>query len=329
MKWQDKKVIVIGAGGFIGSHLCEELVVKGCKVCSFVHYNSRNDWGLIEFLPKKIRKNIEIMCGDIQDTYFTDKAIKGRDIVFHLAALIPIPYSYKAPLSYVRTNVEGTLNVMEASLKHNISKIVHTSTSEVYGSAQYVPIDEAHPLQGQSPYSASKIGADKIVESYYRSFALPVATIRPFNVFGPRQSARAVIPSIITQALVGKNIVLGSLFPHRDFTYVKDTIEGYIKIAENKNTVGEVINIGSNMEISIGDLASKIISLLNLPNKIMSVNSRKRPRKSEVKRLVCNNEKAKEMLNWQPRIELEKGLRLTIEWIKKEKEKYKEGIYNI
>lgn len=329
MSLEGKKVLVTGAGGFIGSHLCERLVLMGCQVTSFVHYNSRNDWGLLEHLPSEIKKNIEVISGDIQDQFFTEKAVCGKEIVFHLAALIPIPYSYKAPLSYIRTNVEGTLNIMEASLKHNVKKIVHTSTSEVYGTAQYVPIDEKHPLQGQSPYSASKIGADKIAESFYLSFNLPISTIRPFNVYGPRQSARAVIPAIISQILNGKKIILGSLEPTRDFTFIDDTVEGFIKIVKNQNCIGEVINIGSNEEISIGDLANKIISIIGSQVKIESEDKRKRPPKSEVERLICDNKKSKELLGWVPRINLEEGLEKTIEWIEKSPDLFKSNIYNI
>ena len=329
MKFGGKKVLVTGAGGFIGSHLCEKLVRIGCNVTSFVHYNSRNDWGLLEHLPSQIKKNIEVISGDIQDPFFTEKAVCGKEIVFHLAALIPIPYSYKAPLSYIRTNVEGTLNIMEASLNYNVEKVIHTSTSEVYGTAQYVPIDEKHPLRGQSPYSASKIGADKVVESYYRSFNLPVTTIRPFNTYGPRQSARAVIPTIISQVLNSKDIFLGTLEPTRDFTYIDDTVEGFIKIAENKNCDGGVINIGSNIEISIGDLANKIISIIGRKVKIESEDKRKRPTKSEVERLICDNKKSKELLGWEPHVSLEQGLKQTIEYIKRKLELYKTDIYNI
>ena len=329
MNLEGKKVLVTGAGGFIGSHLCEKLVLLGCNVTSFVHYNSRNDWGLLEYLPLEIKKNLKVISGDIQDPYFSEKAVSGQDIVFHLAALIPIPYSYKAPLSYIRTNVEGTLNIIEASLKHNVEIVVHTSTSEVYGTAKYVPIDEKHLLQGQSPYSASKIGADKITESYYRSYGLPVTTIRPFNSYGPRQSARAVIPTVISQVLTSKNIFLGSLEPTRDFTYIDDTVEGFIKIAESKNCDGEVINIGSNIEISIGDLANKIISIIGRQVKIESEDKRKRPPKSEVERLICDNKKAKELLGWEPRVSLEDGLIKTIEWVKKSTDLYKTDIYNV
>jgi len=329
MYWDGKKVLVTGAGGFIGSHLCEALVIRGCRVKSLVHYNSRNDWGMLEYLPPEIKGSFEIISGDVQDPYFVEKVVKGQDIAFHLAALISIPYSYEAPLSYIRTNVEGTLNIMEASLKHNVEKVVHTSTSEVYGTAQYVPIDEKHPLHGQSPYSASKVGADMIAESFYRSFDLPVTTIRPFNTYGPRQSARAVIPTIIYQALNSKRIVLGSLDPTRDFTFITDTVDGFVKIAESQKSIGKVINIGSNTEISVGNLASKIISLLGADARIASVNDRKRPPNSEVERLLCNNKKAKDLLGWEPHVNLGKGLIQTIEWIKKSLNVYKADIYNI
>ena len=329
MNWEDKKVLITGAGGFIGSHLCEKLVRIGCNVTSFVHYNSRNDWGMLEHLPSEIKDNMEVIPGDIQDPYFTEKAVCGKEIVFHLGALIPIPYSYEAPLSYIKTNVEGTLNILEASLKNHIEKVVHTSTSEVYGTSQYVPIDERHPLQGQSPYSASKIGADKIAESFYLSFDLPISTIRPFNVYGPRQSARAVIPAIISQALSNKVINLGSLEPTRDFTFVSDTVDGFIKIAESEKSIGKVINIGSNIEISIGNLANKIISIMGRQVKIESEDKRKRPSKSEVERLICDNKKSKELLGWEPRISLEQGLKQTIDYIKSSLDLYKADIYNV
>ena len=266
MSLKQKKILVTGAGGFIGSHLTEELVKIGADVKAFVHYNSRNDWGLLEYLPDTIKNEVDFFSGDIQDSIAVRKAVKDIDVVFHLAALIGIPYSYIAPDSYINTNIKGTLNVMQACLEEGVEKVVHTSTSEVYGTANYVPIDEKHPLQGQSPYSASKIGADKIAESYNLSFNLPVATIRPFNTFGPRQSARAIIPTIISQALSSGIIQLGSLTPLRDFTYVKDTVDGYIKIAESPKSIGEVINTGNGKSITIGELTEKIISLIDKPD---------------------------------------------------------------
>jgi len=327
--WSNKKVIVTGAGGFIGSHLSERLVREGARVRAFLHYNSRNDWGLLELLPKEILQEIEIFTGDIQDPFAVKKAISGCDVVFHLASLIAIPYSYIAPQSFVTTNVLGAVNVMEASLRQGVEVVVHTSTSEVYGTAQYVPIDEKHPLQGQSPYSASKIGADKIAESYYRSFNLPVATIRPFNTYGPRQSARAVIPTIITQVLTKDSLKLGDLTPTRDMNFVYDTVEGFLKVASTKEAIGEVINIGSGQEISIGDLAKKIMKLIGKDIPIITEEVRKRPSKSEVRRLLADNTKAKEILNWQPRYSIEQGLKITIDWIKQHLDKYKVDIYNV
>jgi len=262
MNWNKKSVLVTGAGGFIGSHLTEYLVELGANVKAFVRYNSRNDWGMLELLPEEKLSQIEVITGDLKDADAVRHAAKDVDIIFHLGSLIAIPYSYIHPRETIETNILGALNVLMAAKENNVEKVIHTSTSEVYGTARYVPIDENHPLQGQSPYSASKIGADKIAESFYRSFNLPVAIIRPFNTYGPRQSARAVIPTIITQALTKEKIFLGSLHPTRDYTYVKDVVEGFIKVAESSKSVGEVINIGSNFEISIGDLANKIISLI-------------------------------------------------------------------
>ncbi len=329
MTWTGKKVLVTGAGGFIGSHLTERLVKEGAKVRAFVHYNSRNDWGLLELLPKEILQEIEIFSGDIQDPFAVHKAVKGCEIVFHLASLIAIPYSYIAPQSFVSTNVLGTVNVMEACLKEGVERVVHTSTSETYGTAQYVPIDERHPLQGQSPYSASKIGADKIAESYYLSFNLPVAIIRPFNTYGPRQSARAVIPTIITQLLTNNQVKLGDLTPTRDLNYVEDTVDGFLKMATVPEAIGEVINIGSGKEISIGDLAHKIMQIMGKKVPIVTEEIRKRPEKSEVRRLVADNSKAHKILGWKPMFSLEDGLKRTISWIEKHLDKYKPNIYNL
>ena len=326
---KNKKVLVTGAGGFIGSHLTEELVKSGAKVRALAHYNSRNDWGLIDLLPKEIKQELEVITGDIQDPFMIRKAVKGCAVVFHLAALIAIPYSYIAPESYVNVNIKGTLNVLQACLEEGVEKVVHTSTSETYGTAQYTPIDEKHPLQGQSPYSASKIGADKIAESFYRSFGLPVATTRPFNTYGPRQSARAIIPTIITQALVSSEVNLGLLTPVRDLTYVKDTVAGFLKVAESDKSVGEVINIGTGCGITIGDLAEKIIGFVGKDVTIVRDEQRVRPEKSEVMQLLCDNRKAKELIGWEPRYALEEGLRGTIKWIKKNLDLYKAGIYNV
>ena len=324
-----KMVLVTGAGGFVGSHLVQRLVGLGVKVKAFVRYNSRNDWGLLELLPKEELDQVEIVMGDLRDSNAVHHATKDVDVVFHLGSLIAIPYSYVHPREVVETNVIGTLNVLMTAREQGIEKVIHTSTSEVYGTAQYVPIDEKHPLQGQSPYSASKIGADKIAESFYRSFNLPVAIIRPFNIYGPRQSARAVIPTIITQALAGEEILLGSLHPTRDFTYVDDVVEAFIKIAESPQSTGEVINIGSNFEVSIGDIAKKVITLIGKNKEIVLDSRRVRPGKSEVERLWCDNTKARELLGWEPRISFEEGLERTIKWISDNLSLYKAELYNV
>ena len=329
MNWKKKKVLVTGAGGFIASHLLERLVLAGADVTAFVRYNSKNDFGFIEILPSVVRKNLKVVAGDLRDSDALYDAIKGNDTIFHLAALIAIPYSYVHPREVVETNVMGTFNVLNAAKRLDVSKVVHTSTSEVYGTAVTVPISEDHPLQGQSPYSASKIGADKIAESFYLSFGVPVATIRPFNTYGPRQSARAVIPAIISQALKGNAIKLGSLTPKRDLNYVSDTVEGFIKVAESKRSLGEVINIGSGREITIGELAGKIIDILGKDIKIVADKSRIRPKKSEVGRLLADNRKAKKLLGWTPKVSLEEGLKKTIEWIKDNQDYYKTDIYNV
>jgi NAD dependent epimerase/dehydratase len=326
--WSKKSVLVTGAGGFIGSHLTEHLMDLGANVNAFVRYNSRNDLGLLELLPEETLSQTEVIVGDLKDADAIRHAAKEVDIIFHLGSLIAIPYSYIHPRETIETNILGTLNVLTAAKESSIEKLVHTSTSEVYGTAQYVPIDENHPLQGQSPYSASKIGADKIAESFYRSFGLPVAIIRPFNTYGPRQSARAVIPTIITQALTRKKIFLGSLHPTRDYTYVKDTVEGFIKVAESPKSVGEVINIGSNFEISIGDLANKIFSLIGKKTEIITDPARVRPQDSEVERLWCDTTKAKRLLGWEPTTSLYKGLKKTIEWISDNINLYKPELYN-
>ena len=329
MEWSKKTVLVTGAGGFIGSHLTEHLVELNASVKAFVRYNSRNDWGLLELLPKEKLDQIEVITGDLRDEHAVRQAVKDVDVVFHLASLIAIPYSYVHPREVVETNVIGTLNVMMAAKEHSVDKVIHTSTSEVYGTAIYVPIDEKHPLQGQSPYSASKIGADKIAESFYRSFDLPVAIIRPFNTYGPRQSARAVIPTIITQALTGDKVYLGSLHPTRDYTYVEDIVNAFIKVVESRNSIGEVINVGSNFEVSIGELAEKIISIIGKDTKIVTDPKRIRPKKSEVERLRCDNTKAKKLLGWEPKVTLEEGLKRTIEWISEHISLYKPHIYNV
>ena len=330
MNWKNKKILVTGAGGFIGSHLTERLVELGADVSALVRYNSRNDWGMIELFSEETKEKINVIAGDIKDGDAMRWAAKDMDIIFHLAALIPIPYSYIHPRESIETNIVGTLNVLLAAKENNVERIIHTSTSETYGTAQYVPIDEKHPLHGQSPYSASKIGADKIAESFFLSYGLPVATLRPFNTYGPRQSARAVIPTIITQALTMKKVFLGSRHPTRDLTYVSDTVESFIKIAEADDRVlGEVINIGSNFEISIADLAKKIVSLIDDTIPIKFDEKRVRPEKSEVERLWVDNTKAKKMLGWKPKVLLDDGLKSTIEWISENIGIYKPKIYNV
>lgn len=324
-----KKVLVTGAAGFVGSHLVEEIMKSGIQVRAFIHYNSRNDRGNLDFLDTHIQSEIEYVSGNIEDSQSVQQAICGCDTVFHMAALIGIPYSYLAPESYINTNIKGTLNVMQACLNKNVSKVIHTSTSETYGTAIYTPIDEGHPLQGQSPYSASKIGADKIAESFYYSYGLPVATIRPFNIYGPRQSARAVIPTIISQALTTKDktIHLGSLSPIRDFTFVKDTIRGFIMIAESEKSVGEVINIGFGKGISIEDLSKNILGIINPEIQIISDEDRIRPINSEVMKLICSNQKAKDLIGWEPTISLKEGLKKTINYIDENIDLYKPNIY--
>ena len=324
------KVLVTGADGFIGSHLTESLLEKGYEVKAFTFYNSFNTWGWLDTLPKDKLDQIEIFSGDIRDPNGVYEAMKGVDKVFHLAALIAIPFSYHSPDSYVDTNIKGTLNVLQAARKHGTNRVLITSTSEVYGTAQYVPIDEMHPFQGQSPYSATKIGADRLAESFYRSFDLPVTIVRPFNTYGPRQSARAVIPTIISQLLAGKQeIRLGSLLPTRDFNYVKDTANGFIAISESDKTIGEEINVATQKEISIGELATEIISQLNPSAKIVCEEERLRPEKSEVNRLLGSNAKIKNLTNWIPQYTLIEGIHETIEWMKQNMNIYKTDIYNI
>lgn len=329
MKWQDKPVLVTGAGGFIGSHLVDELLRRGADVTAFVHYNARNDWGMLEGHYTDATPHLHVIAGDVTDAGFVKKAVVDKEVVFHLAALIGIPYSYVAPESYVNTNIKGTLNVMQACLDEKTRRIITTSTSEVYGTAQYTPIDENHPLQGQSPYSASKIGADKIAESFNLSFDLPVTTIRPFNTFGPRQSTRAVIPTIITQALTTNKIKLGSLTPIRDLTYVADTVSGFISLAESKKTVGRTVNTGSGRGVTIGELAEIIIKKVNPKVKIVCEQKRVRPEKSEVMQLLCDNRLANELAGWKPSYSLEDGLDLTIDWMKEHIASYKTGVYTV
>lgn len=325
-----KKVLVTGADGFIGSHLTEELVKKGYKVRAFSYYNSFNSWGHLDNLPKDILKEIEVFTGDIRDPNGVREAMKDIDEVFHLAALIAIPFSYHSPDAYVDTNIKGTLNVLQAGRNLETSRILVTSTSEVYGSAIYVPIDEKHPYHGQSPYSATKIGADRLAESFYRSFDMPITIVRPFNTYGPRQSARAIIPTIITQLLSGKDTIkIGSLTPTRDFNYVKDTVNGFIEIANAKNTIGQEINIATQKEISIGDLANELIRQINQGAKLVCDEQRLRPEKSEVNRLLGSNEKIKSLTNWKINYTFEQGLAETIEYFRNNLDKYKVDIYNI
>lgn len=331
-----KKVLVTGADGFIGSHLTEQLVQQGYDVRAFVNYNSFNSWGWLDESPKEITKNIEVFAGDVRDPHGVKTAMQGCSHVLNLAALIAIPYSYHSPDTYVDTNIKGTLNIVQAARELGVEKVVHTSTSEVYGTALYVPIDEEHPLQGQSPYSASKIGADQMALSFYRSFDTPVAIIRPFNTYGPRQSARAVIPTIITQLAAGKEkIKLGAISPTRDFNYVMDTVSGFISVMNSEKSIGEVINIGSNYEVSIGDTAKMIAEVMGKKIEIQTDEVRLRPEKSEVNRLWADNQKAKQLLGWEPQyggVEgFKRGLQETAEWFSNPKNlaQYKADEYNI
>ena len=333
-----KSVLVTGAEGFIGSHLVQRLIAKKIKVKAFVQYNSFNNWGWLEDLTSAEKKKIDIYLGDIRDINSVKKSLKNCDAVAHLAALIAIPYSYVSPDTYIDTNIKGTTNILQCCREMKVKKIIHTSTSEVYGTAKYIPIDETHPLQGQSPYAATKIGADQIALSFYRSFDLPIVILRPFNTFGPRQSARAIIPTIITQALKKNKIKLGNLNPTRDFNYIDDTVDAFIKcLFTKKNLSGEVINIGSNYEISIQKTAEEILKILKINKKDVLYNdkSRHRPKKSEVDRLWCNNKKAKKLINWKPKYSgingFKKGLSKTINWFSKEDnlKKYKADIYNV
>ena len=327
MSLKGKRVLVTGAGGFIGSHLTEKLTLSGANVRAFVHYRGNGSCGWLDQSP--VRKEIEIIAGDVSDRDSVVTAMKGTEIVFHLAALIGIPYSYHAPVSYVRTNIQGTLNVLQAGRDLGIERIVHTSTSEVYGTAKYVPIDEKHPLQGQSPYSATKIGADKLAESFHLSFGLPVVTIRPFNTFGPRQSARAVIPTVITQCLAGSTVRIGSLHPRRDLNFVENTVDGFIACAEAASAIGLTFNVGSGSEISIGDLVVKIAKLLSRDVKIESDEGRMRPEGSEVERLLSDNSHALSILNWRPVVSLDEGLQRTTDWIRSHQDQYRVDTYSI
>ena len=324
------KILVTGAAGFIGSHLVETLVERGFSVRAFIRYNSRNNWGWLE--QSKYKSEIEVVAGDIRDYDFVFGAVKGCDTVFHLAALIGIPYSYTCPLAYIKTNINGTYNILQSAKEHRLENIIITSTSETYGTAQYVPIDEVHPKIGQSPYSATKIAADQLAISYHRAFGLPVKVVRPFNTYGPRQSARAIISSIITQLLSGnKEIKLGHLFPTRDFLFVKDTVAGFIEIAESEKAIGEDINIATQTEISIGELAQKLINMINPEATIVRDQERKRPRNSEVERLVGSNEKIRKTTNWKPCFDLQEGLSETINWFRQRDnlQLYRPDEYNV
>jgi NAD dependent epimerase/dehydratase len=325
--WNGKRVLVTGAGGFVGSHLTERLAAAGARVRAMVHYNALGTWGWLDQSP--VRGDIEVVPSDLADRDSVTRAMQGSEIVFHLGALIAIPYSYEAPSSYVETNVIGTLNVLQAARALDVERIVHTSTSEVYGTAQYVPIDEKHPLQGQSPYSASKIGADKMVEAFRRSFNLPVVTVRPFNTFGPRQSPRAVIPTIISQCLAGETVRLGSLEPTRDFLYVADSVEGYLRAAAADDLAGETINLGTGREISIGDLALLIVQMTGTTATIESEERRIRPGESEVERLLADYSVARSRLGWSPEVTLEDGLARTIEWVRLNSDRFRPSMYAI
>lgn len=325
MNWNGKQVLVTGAGGFIGSHLAEQLVREGARVRAMVIYDALGSWGWLDRSP--LAAQMEVIAGDITDYHSVRKAMAGVEVVFHLAALIAIPYSYEAPDLYIRTNINGTLNVLQAARELGTPRVVHTSTSEVYGTALQVPIHESHPLQGQSPYSASKIGADKMAEAFHCSFGVPVVTVRPFNTFGPRQSARAVIPTIITQCLAGQAVRLGSLTPTRDMNYVANTVDGFIMAAASPAAVGRTLNLGSGREIAIGELAQLIGRLAGRPVTVECDEQRIRPDKSEVERLLADNSTAAELLGWSPRVSLEEGLTQTIAWLQENLERYRPGVY--
>jgi dTDP-glucose 4,6-dehydratase len=322
------KTLVTGAGGFIGSHLSEALVRAGEDVRGFIRYNSRDEKGLLEYLPKEIQSQIEVIPGDLMDPNGVRKAVRGCAKIFHLGALIAIPYSYVHPFDFVQTNVVGTSHLLNACLdSEGLERIIHTSTSEVYGSAQYTPIDERHPLQAQSPYAASKIAADKLVESYYLSFNLPLAILRPFNTYGPGQSLRAIIPTIISQAIGNQKILLGNIKPRRDFLFVKDTVQGFIEIGKCNEAIGKVVNIGTGKDLSIGELAKKIVALIGKGGKVEIENRRFRPEKSEVMQLLADTRLAQKLFGWTPRYSLEDGLKETIEWYRKNQSRFKVGSY--
>jgi NAD dependent epimerase/dehydratase len=328
--WNDRTVLVTGSEGFIGSHLVERLVELGAHVRAFVLYNSYNSWGWLDTLEPAVRGAIEIFAGDVRDEDRVAQAVAGCDTVMHLAALIAIPYSYHAPASYVEANVGGTLNVLQAARRHPVRRVIVTSTSEVYGSAQFLPMTEQHPLVAQSPYAATKIAADQLALSFWRTFGQPVALLRPFNTFGPRQSARAIIPTILTQVFSGRReIRVGSVHPTRDFTFVRDTAEGFVQIADCEAAIGQVTNLGSMKEISVGDLLTKIGKVMGVNLTVASEDQRKRPDASEVERLCADNTKAARLFGWKPRHSLDEGLRLTASWLEKNLDRYKSDVYNV
>lgn len=329
MNLDGKRVLVTGSTGFIGSHLVEKLVQSGANVRAFAHYNSRNDLGLLEIIDPEVRSSMDVVYGDLKDEDGVRRAVKGCEVVFHLGALVAIPYSYRSPNDFVQTNVNGTANILNAALEYGVERFIHTSTSETYGTAQYQPIDEAHPLVGQSPYSASKISADKLAESYFLSFDLPVSTIRPFNTFGPRQSARAVIPTIIAQALKSSELQLGSTAPKRDFNFIDDTVAGFIAVATSDRAIGEVINIGSGRTVSIAEVVDQVGEIVSRSLEVTTDESRVRPEKSEVGLLLADIGKAQRLLGWAPQVSLREGLERTVEWIGNHQTRYKASEYNV
>jgi dTDP-glucose 4,6-dehydratase len=329
MEWKDRLVFVTGAGGFIGSHLVEELAGRGARVRAFVRYNSRGDWGYLNTLAPQLRERVEVVAGDLRDADAVTQAMRGTTVVFHLGAMVSIPYSYVHPREVADTNVFGTLNVLTAARDLKLERVIHTSTSEVYGTAQYVPIDEKHPLVGQSPYSASKIGADQLAESFHRSYGLPVAVARPFNTYGPRQSARAVIPTIISQAIAGERLFIGARHPTRDLNFVTDTVRGFVRVAECPEAVGQVINLGTGREVSVGDLVDTIVRLVGRRVEVTFDATRLRPDRSEVERLLADNSKARQLLGWAPEVSLEDGLTRTIQWISEHASLYRPREYAV